>query len=1000
MLKRNSVQKVFIAFLILIMVISPDSPCIFAASKSQPKARDIENGSLIIGTHIIFLKAVNEELLAAAKKSAADKSQGKRYYKSEFADGKWFDITNAKDFSDISDLKKPVDDSEIDALTLTHWTGPDGVTIDLLKDAVVFINVDPQNPLSFPELEEIKKYKTIAANTEKSADSGNICNSIDRILSQITVQSEPLSSDNAMQNLKNEKYMQIKIVDEYIGKLSVYIECLKSNNDTKFLSIPKEILDAFFNKKLMLCYEILQLRLSNEIKYAISPGEDISPYVDLSSKYSATLEEINKKIVELGNLATSGIADYVLNPKERTGTSALTEKKRKEEKLLVDYIKSTGLDGKEKDTALKKAKVSLENIYYITQILSGNIDNAEYETTLLKDLYSFEIKKLETDTLWKDIGSLKNIDKNMEDISNYIELRNKDISKKDITKLYKSARSQCAADLKSIGSNKGNQDIYNYLLSMIKKISAFISAKSTVNGKETDKERLEKDIASLKSQYLKQLENRDLENALKTENSIREKSELLQFIEVNAMKGYKDCSKALLKQNQLLADAFNNNAPDIDKILENIDDLNKQLAQNTSSMDDKTKVFLELYTETLSQLEAASLKLENADAVNLAKQLVDIYSNISHELVEYQKDIDALDGKINGKFLALVNSSDFYSAAALYIIQKDVNIILNPDVDENTPTLVSFYEILKKLMGAFLKDNTSGITAEKNNLINFIQKLTSKAISKKSLDEELEKLDFVIRNKKSASYTEVYNTIEQAFRLIAAKGSGIANPDAPAVSLPNAITSLEASLGLKYPADAEQIREEASKKNCLITRIIILDMLEKTKKYDANEIKSLKADYVKKLKNIEANKYTAGELVSINGKGYKMLSPECMVTSGKTDKYQKPLVLKNGNIYISLNAIAALTNARILWKQAQGKVTVTYVKDKSILNFRDGNKLPLFKSSSNLTVSVIDGVAYIPYDEGYIKKVFNVSCRWEKGLDVLIVYENRLDEKISSLFKK
>ena len=124
----------------------------------------IENATLAIGTHLIYLHSLNEEIYAIALESASDSGQDKWYYKSELAGGMWLDISDASSIKDITTAGKIVDDSEIEALYFTHHTKSDGITYDLKYNTQVCI-FDIQNVYDLelmPELESLKlQYDTI-----------------------------------------------------------------------------------------------------------------------------------------------------------------------------------------------------------------------------------------------------------------------------------------------------------------------------------------------------------------------------------------------------------------------------------------------------------------------------------------------------------------------------------------------------------------------------------------------------------------------------------------------------------------------------------------------------------------------------------------------------------------------------------------------------------------------------------------------------------------------
>lgn len=114
----------------------------------------VEASTLLIGTHLIHLHALTEEIYQIAQKSADESGQNKIYYKSELADGAWFDITSASTLSDITTEGKPVGDEQLAVLYLTHQTGADGITRDLRTGQPVGLQ-DIYNPYELESLEEL-----------------------------------------------------------------------------------------------------------------------------------------------------------------------------------------------------------------------------------------------------------------------------------------------------------------------------------------------------------------------------------------------------------------------------------------------------------------------------------------------------------------------------------------------------------------------------------------------------------------------------------------------------------------------------------------------------------------------------------------------------------------------------------------------------------------------------------------------------------------------------
>lgn len=136
-------------------------------------ASEIEDATLIIGSHLIYLDSMNDQIYALAMKSAEDANQYQRYYKSELAGGVWYDITDAGALSDITTTGIVVEDKVIEELFMTHHTKSDGITYDLTngKAVSVFHIDDPYNLEEMSELEPIKLQYDVLVQTQELSDT-------------------------------------------------------------------------------------------------------------------------------------------------------------------------------------------------------------------------------------------------------------------------------------------------------------------------------------------------------------------------------------------------------------------------------------------------------------------------------------------------------------------------------------------------------------------------------------------------------------------------------------------------------------------------------------------------------------------------------------------------------------------------------------------------------------------------------------------------------------
>lgn len=134
----------------------------------------IEMSTLVVGSYLIHINGLTDELYAVAKESANEFNQSQVYYKSELAAGSWYEISEASSIADITTSEENlVDKSVIESLEFTHKTGADGITIDLRTGETVSIfNIrDPYNLEGMQELEPLLLQYQILQEKSKKTES-------------------------------------------------------------------------------------------------------------------------------------------------------------------------------------------------------------------------------------------------------------------------------------------------------------------------------------------------------------------------------------------------------------------------------------------------------------------------------------------------------------------------------------------------------------------------------------------------------------------------------------------------------------------------------------------------------------------------------------------------------------------------------------------------------------------------------------------------------------
>ena len=250
----------------------------------QPE--EIENSTLIIGTHLIHISALTEELYDIAMETAKDSGQAELYYKSELAGGTWYMISDATELSDITLAEKSVQNSVISSLYIRYHTKSDGITYDLLDNTPVCI-FDITDPYELSELAEMDALKTQldSLNQKKNKSKTDVKN-----LSNI----QKLIEKGSELKETNQK------MDDMLASLnSLYEKHVKEPEADAIRKTMKQIDSSRRAAVLTELSDVLLPNLLNQVQ--LSEGEDTDGlYVDydLTAAIGTALEEINSSLTE------------------------------------------------------------------------------------------------------------------------------------------------------------------------------------------------------------------------------------------------------------------------------------------------------------------------------------------------------------------------------------------------------------------------------------------------------------------------------------------------------------------------------------------------------------------------------------------------------------------------------------------------------------------------------------------------------------------------------
>ncbi len=263
-------------------------------------AKEIEDSTLIVGTHLIYLGSMNDQIYEIAMESASEADQHNRYYKSELADGTWYDVTDGGVLADITTAGRIVENREIEALFMTHHTKSDGITYDLRtgQPVCIFDINDPYDLEGLDELEPIKLQYDVMAQTSDKTDTNK------RDMKLI----EEIYGKDRTNDITEE-------CDEQISQLQTYYEMLVQNDGDPEMSdmvmSVMEKIDARRRAEVLLPLQETELENLSRIvskDYTYREGEVFAGWNSENETSVSVNEDGSEEVHE-----RPSIEDYALN---------------------------------------------------------------------------------------------------------------------------------------------------------------------------------------------------------------------------------------------------------------------------------------------------------------------------------------------------------------------------------------------------------------------------------------------------------------------------------------------------------------------------------------------------------------------------------------------------------------------------------------------------------------------------------------------------------------
>lgn len=357
-------KKIWIVMLFLIALALSFSVAVSAFwNKDEAvniKASDIENSTLAIGTHLIYLGSMTDEIYEIAKDSAQESQQTNIYYKSELADGTWFDITTASSLIDITSGGTPVDDKVIEELYFTHHTKSDGITYDLRTGkAVSLYDIKPPYDLeTLEELMPLKNHYDLTKGTQADSKIGK---------KKIEQMEEIFATE-----VENEYTAQL---DETLSALKVYYDILANNGGgAAEMAAVQKVMDAVDETRRAVVFKTLEDTL-NTFAQTLQSVEDTQDEEGNVESGSGSDTNFQGAVSEsLSNVSTSLIESTGKMLSE--GTTIMSATEYSFAKKLCDDAVAKNHSACDEDVAML---VALENI------LNAVVGNKEVELDLLEN---------------------------------------------------------------------------------------------------------------------------------------------------------------------------------------------------------------------------------------------------------------------------------------------------------------------------------------------------------------------------------------------------------------------------------------------------------------------------------------------------------------------------------------------------------------------------------------------------------------------------------------
>ncbi len=747
--------SIFIALAILLCSIPTGVAS--AASSVRPSAANIPNSSLIIGTHIIHLAGLNTELLSIALQSAQDSQQEELYYKSEFSDGTWYNISSASEFVEISTQGKPVNNSVIDALTLAYWTKEDGKTYELEKGTQVDIHkiYDPSKLSTLPELAELNTRLSMVNETaiSEAKQNGGVDSNGNVDISK--AKNETKQKRDSLHRIVGVPFSSPALNDatSKMDALEKYINYLR-DKDThqEWIDEVVSMKGSLNNLKLILCYEEAIERLNNEIPVIEDRLRDDKDNkvtaADLVSAYYSCLDSVNKTLSQLQSSMVSVEASTALNKES-------------------DNFKNSLINSVVTSNNYSAADVALSKYMAVKNIVAGIKLDIPLELSVLRPVlastakelfaltkngatkeYTNAVKAKETKAIIsaikaEQISENNNLSTEILDIIDYIKQRENDAAK--LTMDISGVLNDCLSTMSVLPKD----DFYNDDLDILKRLMNSLNAElALLKSGASDNKLLEKlqeidsKIKELSNDYLSALDNRDLElaNAVKADIDTLSKQKADIYNASAAEKSNLNAEKSALEKE--LSNALSQGNTDLAMdLLDKLSTVNAALDVSSETSDELSSAMNTAMNDLLASFETSINKGDYNDAKNTLSDISALLSSSPSSAGTALSILENSLSKVSSKYQTAVNSGSTGDANTL----KDIKSMLE-----------SLLGIASKQESGDSKDALKSLVLNELNSL-----MSASGLNTDSVSGQLLKLSLLDALKNNPQYSDILGYINE-----------------------------------------------------------------------------------------------------------------------------------------------------------------------------------------------------------------------------------------------